>query len=578
MQIIRYKELSNFIQNNTKNLMSFNPKTYKNKLLFIPLGGSNEIGINVNLYHFQGKWIMVDCGSGFADENLPGVDMVVADLSFIEAQKKNLLGIILTHAHEDHLGAIQYLWGGLECTIYTTKFTKSFLKSKLAEYSFADKVKIHEINPEKKFDLGPFSIEMIGLTHSAPEMHALMIRTDAGNILHTGDWKFDPNPIVGKPSDQDALRKCGDEGVLALVCDSTNVFNKGSSGSEGDVRDSLVDIISGCPEMVIVTTFASNLARLDTIIHAGQKAGRKVAITGRSMHRMMEAAQDSGYLNDIEPLLDERSIANHKRKDLLIIATGCQGEPMAAIGKIANDSHSSIKLAPRDTVIFSSKIIPGNDKKIFKLFNNFVKRKIEVVTERDHFVHVSGHPGVEELQQMYDLVRPQVCIPVHGEPIHIHEHAKLAKAHGIKHAVEVENGSVVLLEEESSKVIDRVKNGYLAVDGNYLLPDDSVIFKMRKRMVHSGIVVASIVLDDKLRLVASPIVSTPGLLDHIEDGELIDSIKEEVQIALKGQRKSAKNSLGIDQIESCVKKTVRKTIKQETNKSPVIIVNIEEID
>ena len=558
--------------------MSFNLKTYKDKLLFIPLGGSNEIGINVNLYHFQGKWIMVDCGSGFADERLPGVDMVVADLSFIEAHKKDLLGIVLTHAHEDHLGAIQYLWQGLKCPIYTTKFTKIFLKSKLAEYSFTNEVKIHEVNPEKKFDLGAFSIEMIGLTHSAPEMHALMIRTKAGNILHTGDWKFDPKPIVGEPSDEDALRACGDEGVLALVCDSTNVFNEGSSGSEGDVRDSLVDIISGCPEMVVVTTFASNLARLDNIIYAGQKAGRKVAITGRSLHRMMEAAQDSGYLNDIDPLLDERSIANHKRKDLLIIATGCQGEPMAAIGKMANNSHSFVKLAPKDTVIFSSKIIPGNDKKIFRLFNYFVKKNIEVITERDHFIHVSGHPGVEELKKMYELVRPDVCIPVHGEPMHIHEHAKLAKANGIKHAVKVENGSVVLFEEGGAKVIDKVENGYLAVDGNYLLPEDSSIFKTRKKMVHAGVVVASVVLDSKLQLVAPPIVLTPGLLDHIEDDELIVAMKQEIQDALKEQRKSAKHSLGSDQIELCIKKTLRRTIKQEINKSPLIIVKIEEVN
>jgi len=558
--------------------MSFNLKTYKDKLLFLPLGGSNEIGINVNLYHFQGKWIMVDCGSGFADEHLPGVDMVVADLSFIESHKKDLLGIVLTHAHEDHLGAIQYLWDELECPIYTTKFTKAFLKSKLSEYSFSSKMNIHEVDPKKKFDLGPFSIEMIGLTHSAPEMQALMIRTAAGNILHTGDWKFDPKPIIGEASDQAALKACGDEGVLALVCDSTNVFNEGVSGSEGDVRESLVDIIAGCPKMVVVTTFASNLARLDTIIHAGQKAGRKVAITGRSLHRMLAAAQESGYLNDINPLIDEKLVGNYKREELLIIATGCQGESMAATGKMASGSHHSVKLAAKDTVIFSSKIIPGNDKKIFRLFNIFVKKGIEVVTERDHFVHVSGHPAVEELKEMYKLVRPHVCIPVHGEPIHIHEHAKLARANGIKYAVEVENGSVVLLEEEASKIIGIVKNGYLAVDGNYLLPEDSSIFKMRRRMRESGVVVASIVLDTKLKLAATPMLSMPGLLDHIEDSELISSIKQEIVDALFDQRKKTKGELINDQIDACVKRLLRRVIKHETNKSPMIIVNIEEIE
>ena len=419
---------------------------------------------------------------------------------------------------------------------------------------------------------------MIGLTHSAPEMQALMIRTDVGNILHTGDWKFDPDPIVGKKSDIEALKACGDDGVLALVCDSTNVFNEGSSGSEGDVRKNLISIIAKCPKMVVVTTFASNLARLDSIIYAGQKAGRKVALSGRSLHRMFAAAQDSGYLKDIKPLIDERTIGNHKREELLIIATGCQGEPMAATSKIASGSHHSVKLAKNDTVIFSSKIIPGNDKKIFKLFNVFVKRGVEVITEKDHFVHVSGHPGVEELKKMYELVRPQVCIPVHGEPVHIHEQAKLAKASGIKEAVEVENGSVVLLQKEGSKVIDSVKNGYLAVDGNYLLSDDSQIFKMRRRMRDAGIVVLSAVLDNKLRLACPPILSVPGLLDPIEDIDVIDELKGSVALALSDQRKKIKSNLTLENVDSCIRRALRRGIKQEVNKTPIIIVNIEELD
>ena len=558
--------------------MSFNPKTYKDKLLFIPLGGANEIGINVNLYHFQGKWIMVDCGSGFADEYLPGVDMIVADLKFIERHKKDLLGLVLTHAHEDHLGAIQYLWSNLECPIYTTKFTRNFLKMKLSEYTFANDIKINVVNAGNKFDLGSFSIEMVPLTHSAPEMQALMIRTAAGNIMHTGDWKFDPDPVVGKSSDLEVLKKCGDEGVLALVCDSTNVFNEGVSGSEGDVRKSLVDIIAGCPKMVVVTTFASNLARLDTLIHAGQKAGRKIALTGRSLHRMLAAAQESGYLNDIAPLIDERAVGNYKREELLIIATGCQGEAMAATAKMANKTHSSVKLSPKDTVIFSSKIIPGNDKKIFRMFNIFVKMGVEVITERDHFVHVSGHPAIEELKKMYELVRPKICIPVHGEPVHIHEQAKLARANGIKKTVEVENGSVVLIDEINPKVIDFVENGYLAVDGDYLLPDSSPIFKMRRRMRDAGIVVASIVLNGKAELVTKPLIVMPGLLDPKEDEEFLNSITQEVVDALHNQRKQSKGRLLIDQIQDCARAAIRRILKHEINKSPLIIVNIGEVD
>jgi ribonuclease J len=558
--------------------MSFNLKDYKNNLLFLPLGGCNEIGINVNLYHYEGKWIMIDCGSGFADDYLPGVDMVVADLSFIEKNKKDLLAIILTHAHEDHLGGIQYLWDRLECPIYATTFTANFLKLRLKEYDFASKIKINEVKPGSKIDLDPFSIEMVPLTHSAPEMQALMIRTAAGNVLHTGDWKFDPDPVVGNKGDEAVLRSCGDEGVLALVCDSTNVFNAGMSGSEGQLRKSLVDIIAGCPRMVVTTTFASNLARLDTLIHAGQSAGRKVVLTGRSLHRITAAAQDSGYLRDIAPLIDERDISRFKREELLIIATGCQGEPMAATSKMATGTHQSIKLAPKDTIIFSSKIIPGNDKKIFRLFNIFVKAGVEVITERDHFVHVSGHPSVEELERMYKLIRPKICIPVHGEPVHLHEHAKLARKNGITEALEVENGSLVLLNQDSeSRIISKVDNGYFAVDGNYLLPADSSIFRMRRRMRESGIVIATLVVDKNSKVVSSPIISLPGLLDDADDAQLISIIKTEIMDSLTAQRASTKGNIANDQLETAMRSSLRRILKTEINKSPIIIVNIERL-
>lgn len=559
--------------------MAFNLKDHKNKLLFLPLGGCNEIGINVNLYHYKGKWIMVDCGSGFADDYLPGVDMVIADLSFIERHKKDLLCIILTHAHEDHLGAIQYLWNSLECPIYATTFTANFLKIRLKEYDFAKKIKINEIRPGGKIELEPFSVEMVPLTHSAPEMQALMIRTDAGNVLHTGDWKFDPDPVVGNKADEEALRAYGDEGILALVCDSTNVFNSGTSGSEGELRKSLVDIIAGCPKMVVTTTFASNLARIDTLIHAGQKAGRKVVLTGRSLHRILAAAQESGYLNDIAPLIDERDVARFKREELLVIATGCQGEPMAATAKMASGSHQTIRLAPKDTVIFSSKIIPGNDKKIYRLFNIFVKAGVEVITERDHFVHVSGHPSVDELKRMYSLTRPKICIPVHGEPVHLHEHVKLAKSYGIKEALELENGSVVHLNNDGeSRIIDKVETGYLAVDGNYLLPADSSVFRMRRRMKESGIVVATLVVDKNSNAVASPILSMPGLLDASDDAQLIDIIKADISENLDAQRVGVRGNITNEQLENVVRSSLRKSLKVEINKSPIIIVNIEKLN
>ncbi len=556
-------------------MSSFNIKNHKNDVLFIPLGGSNEIGMNFNLYHYKGKWLIIDCGSGFADDYLPGVDMMIADSSFIEKHKKDIVGMIITHAHEDHLGGVQYLWNNLKCPIYTTTFTAHFLKIRLNEYDFAKNIKIHEVKAGSKIDLNPFLLEMIPLTHSAPEMQAIMIRTEAGNILHTGDWKFDNDPVLGKKADKKLLKSYGDEGVLALVCDSTNVFNKGTSGSEGNVRNSLIDIIDSCPQMVVVSTFASNLARLDTIIHAAQLAGRKVSLIGRSLHRIKLAAEESGYFQDIAPLISERDVSRFRREELLIIATGCQGEPLAATAKLASNSHPSIKLAPKDTMIFSSKIIPGNEKKIFRLFNIFVKSGVEVITERDHFVHVSGHPSVNELQKMYSLIRPNICIPVHGEPVHIHEHVKLAKKNGIPNAVEVENGSVVLLEPNNAKVIAKVESGYLAVDGNYLLPIDSPIFKARRRMRESGIVIASIVIDKKGMLASKPILSMPGLLDANEDMKLINIIKNDISELIKTQHHQAKKALSNEQIKERIKSTIRKTLKQEINKSPAIIVNIE---
>jgi ribonuclease J len=329
--------------------------------------------------------------------------------------------------------------------------------------------------------------------------------------------------------------------------------------------------------MVVATTFASNLARLDTLIHAGEKAGRKIVLTGRSLRRILTAARESGYLQDINPLVDEKDIARFARKELLVIATGCQGEPLAATSKMATKSHPTIRLAPKDTVIFSSKIIPGNDKKIFRLFNSFIKMGIEVITERDHFVHVSGHPAVDELKRMYALVRPKICLPVHGEAVHIHEHARLARSCGIEHAIEVENGSVINLNPITPKEIAKVVTGYLAVDGNYLLPSESPIFKMRRRMRESGIVVASVVLDKNGKLIARPIVSLPGLLDEKEDEQLINIMKSDIAEVLDIQHKATKGRASNEQIEGGIRSSIRKILKHEMNKSPIIIVNIEAI-
>lgn len=547
---------------------------YRKDLLFVPLGGCNEIGINVNLYHYDGKWIMVDCGSGFADDFLPGVDMVIADMEFILERKKDLLAIILTHAHEDHLGALQYIAKDITCPIYATKFTANFLKTRLAENGVGKKVLIKEVTPGSRINLDPFIIDLVGITHSAPEMQGLMIRTPTANVLHTGDWKFDPSPVVGPVSDENMLKKFGDEGIAALICDSTNVFNKESSGSEGELCQSLLDVVSGCPGLVVTTTFASNLARLEILINVGKKLGRRVILSGRSMHRMFKVAQDSGYLLDVDNIIDEKDVNRHKRNEILVIATGCQGEPLASVSKMSTLTHNNLKLIKGDTVVFSSKIIPGNEKKIFKMFNQFVRQGIDVITERDHFVHVSGHPGLKELKQMYDLTRPLAVIPVHGEPVHLHEHAKFAKSQGIKNTLEIQNGSVVKIDSSSSTIIGNVHSGYFAVDGNYLLPAQSSVFQNRRRIRESGIVVASIVFDKRGQLVASPVIDFPGCLDSQEDHLLIDGILHELKVLLSQQLVDKISRMKDDEVESAIKSLIKRVLKSEIGKQPKIIVNL----
>ena len=555
--------------------MSFDIKKHNSDLIFIPLGGAGEIGMNVNLYAYKGKWLMVDLGAGFTDEHYPGVDLVVAELNYISKQKDKLLGIVLTHAHEDHLGAVQYLWGELRCPIYATRFTANFLKAKLKETNFAKAITIIEIEENSITEIGPFVIETIPLSHSTLEMQSLMIRTDLGNVFHTGDWKFDHDPLIGKPNNEEQLKKLGDEGVLALVGDSTNVFNDMPSGSEGDLRKSIIELVAGCKKMVVVTTFASNVARIETIIRAGEAAGRKIVMAGRSLWRILETAQESGYLLDIPPIYAPDKVGNTKREKLLVISTGCQGEPMAATTKMTNNSHPNLKLTPGDTIIFSSKIIPGNEKKIFRLLNQLVAQKIEVFTEKDHFVHVSGHPSKSELKIMYNLIRPQTAIPVHGELMHMHEHALIATSCGIKNTVQVVNGDVVKLAPGPVEVIAKVESGYLGIDGKFLLPSNSGILKMRRRMQESGFVFAAIMLNKKNQLAMPPVIKAPGVLDMHEDQAIITAIAQEIHKALESLLvTTSKSKQRNDVVETTVRSAIRRVLKHEVGKSPAIDVEL----
>lgn len=553
--------------------MTFNFSKHKDELLFVPLGGSNEIGMNLNLYTIDGKWIMVDCGIGFAGDALPGIDIIVPDISFILEHKENLLALVLTHAHEDHLGAVPHLWRELECPIYTTPFTGAFLKHKISEMGAGKKPVIHEIACGGSMEIGPFSIEYIELTHSIPEMQAVAISTKKGVIMHTGDWKFDDAPMVGSTSDTDALKKYGDGSVLAMVCDSTNVFEEGSSGSEGEVREHLTALIKTCKKRVIVSTFASNLARVATLINAAEEAGRMVALAGRSLYRVVDAAKEAGYIREDMEFINERDLMNLPREDVLLICTGCQGEPRAALTRISRGDHPHIRLQPNDTVIFSSRKIPGNEVKINGIQNRLVEKKIEVITDRNYYIHVSGHPARDELKKMYELVRPKIAVPTHGEARHLHEHAKLAKSFGVKETVEAYNGAVVWLEEGEASVIGKVHSGYIAIDGSTMIPTDGEIIRTRRKLRDDGAVFVSITIDKDASL-ASPVqLIAPGILDAQEDADFVVECIADITHAIKTQKKNSTN----DQIKEMVRLILRRSIKRDLDKKPVIEVLVARV-
>ncbi len=551
--------------------MAFNFNQYNDDVLFVPLGGANEIGMNLNLYRYKGKWLIIDLGIGFAGHHLPGIDIVVPNIDALTPYKNDIVGLVLTHAHEDHLGAVAYLWPELGCPIYATPFTAAVLKNKLGEEGLQGKVKVHTVKAGEQYQLGPFGFEMVPVTHSIPEMHAVALRTDKGIIMHTGDWKLDDSPQVGVATDEATLSKYGDEGVLAIVCDSTNVFVEGESGSEADVRVALTDIIKQCEERVVVTTFSSNIARLETIIHAARDAGRSVAVAGKSIWRMLHAAQDAGYLKDVPAFLTDTQGMEIPRDRVLFICTGCQGESRAALSKIARGEHPAIRLSPGDTVIFSSRTIPGNEANIGYMANKLVSMGAEVMNDRTGFIHVSGHPCRGELQRMYEWVRPKISVPVHGEARHIHEHALFAKSLGVPTAIEPTNGVVVNLTAEHPGIVGMVEWGYLALDGTSFIDSNSGVIRTRRKIRDDGFVIVSVVMDKKGQLAAPPMISAPGCLDSIEDKDLIAVMREEVsEVVRKAGRGGSKGR----QLDESIRGVIRKIVREELGKKPVLDVHI----
>src|ERR1700757_4225628 len=471
-------------------------------LFFVSLGGAGEIGMNLNLYGYAGDWLILDCGVTFGDDSQPGLEVVMPDPGFIVERRDRLLGIVATHAHEDHIGAIPYLWTQLRCPVWATPFTASLLRAKLAEAGLADRVNINVVPMSGRFMIGSFDLELITLTHSIPEPNAVALRTPVGTVLHTGDWKFDPDPLIGPPANEAGLQRLGDEGVLALVGDSTNALRPGTSGSEADLRRSLIDLVGRYDARVAVACFASNVARLETIARAATAHGREVALVGRSLWRIDKAARENGYLADLPRFLTDDEAGYIPRDRVLLICTGSQGEPRAALSRIAREDHPNIVLETGDVAIFSSRIIPGNEKAINRLQNALVRLGIEIVTEEDHFVHVSGHPARDELVRMYQMVRPKIASPVHGEARHLIAHADLAEECQVQQPLVIQNGDLVRLAASGASVVDEVPVGRLASDGKTLLPLGGAALKDRRRVTFNGTAVATLVLDGRGQFVA----------------------------------------------------------------------------
>jgi len=542
------------------------------ELLFLALGGAGEIGMNLNLYAYEDQWLMLDLGITFGDESAPGVDVIMPDPAFIVERRDKLLGVVLTHAHEDHLGAVAHLWPQLRCPIFATPFAASVLRRKLADANLINTALITEVPLGGKFTLGPFDIELITMTHSIPEPNAVAIKTPAGTILHTGDWKIDPEPLLGEVTDEAALRKLGDDGVLAMVCDSTNVFVPGEAGSESDVRKALTELIGQCKQRVAVTCFASNLARVESVAHAADANGRHPVLVGRALNRMVEAARENGYLATMPRTIDEKEAAWLPRDKVLMICTGSQGENGAAMFRLAYDEHPTLHLEKGDTVVFSSRIIPGNEKSIGRLHNRLVALGVEVLTERDAFVHVSGHPARDELTRLYQWVRPQVAIPVHGELRHLNEHAVLARAVQVPHAIVAPNGTLVRLAPGPAEIIDHVPTGRLGLDGSRMIHLDTASLRPRKQMIFNGAATIMLVADAKGRLLAAPRLSVHGF----PDGEDLDEVEAE---ALEAVAKALSDGPIRDNNSASMlaSQAVRRVFKARLGKRPVTEVQIVRI-
>ncbi len=545
---------------------------------FTPLGGVGEIGMNLSVYGFgngrQRAWLAVDLGVSFGDEeHLPGIDTIMPDISFLEQERKNLVGLVLTHAHEDHFGAIIDLWPRLKCPIYATKFSAALFEAKCAAERNPPKIPVTVVPSGGKIELGPFGVEFIPVAHSIPESHALAIRTAAGTALHTGDWKLDPTPVVGPPTDERRLRELGDAGVLALIGDSTNAVRDGRSPSETEVAKSIAELVKAAKGRVAVTTFASNVARIRAVADAARLSGREVVVVGRAMDRVVQVARETGYLDGVQNFRGADLYGHFPPDKVLALCTGSQGEPRAALARIANDDHPQVTLNKGDCVIFSSRTIPGNEKAVSSIINGLIAQGIEVITDGARLVHVSGHPRRDELRDLIGWVRPQLLIPVHGEALHLFEHAKLARAAGVPKVLTCRNGDQVKLGPGEPGIIDEVPSGRLYKDGSILEDAKSRAVVERRRMAFAGCAFVALAMDEKGELADDPEIDLIGIPEKNAAGEVIDEIVFDVVVStVEGLPRARRRDP--DALAESVRRAVRACVNEHWGKKPLCFVHV----
>ncbi len=551
----------------------------KEELLFCPLGGSGEIGGNMNLYAYgkddDQKWIIVDMGVSFADDSVPGIDLIMPDAGFIIDKKDDLLGIVLTHAHEDHIGAVVHIWPHLKCKMFATPFTAALITEKFKEKKIDISSYLNVVPLNSKITLGSFEIDFVNLTHSILEPNGLSIKTPIGTILHTGDWKIDPNPLIGSQIDEQKLKSIGEKGVAAMICDSTNIFSPGRAGSESDVRDSLLRIMEIKTNRILVTAFASNVARMESIFYCAKKTGRNICLVGRSMQRIYKAARKCGYLKEQIDPVEPRDAKKLKKNKILYLATGSQGEPMGAMNRIVNGIHPDVFLESGDCVIFSSKIIPGNEKKLYYLQNLIVKNKMEMISEENSFVHVSGHPNRDDLKDMYNWVKPQCVIPVHGEHRHMAEHVSFAKEMQVPKTLLIENGDIIkILPGEKPEIIDKAPSGKVYLDGNINVETDSKSIKERKNLSANGYLEITLILSNNGNI-KKPVISYKGIPERNEDDTFIFDLEDEIMKICRTF--SMNNKKQQQNLVETLKQNCRRIVREKTGKKPFTNINITRI-